>query len=124
MVEERNRSYHKFVFSNSENNWNNYKNTRNKVTSSCRQAKIAYFEKTIDSCKNDSRQMWKTLKKFISGARSETYDNLKCNEVKINTDQVAEKFNEFYVKSIDEVIDSMPQNFEIGSDIVPEKSNR
>ena len=68
--------------------------------------------------------MWKTLKKFISGARSETYDNLKCNEVKINTDQVAEKFNEFYVKSIDEVIDSMPQNFEIGSDIVPEKSNR
>ncbi len=56
-----------------------YKTQRNKVVNLCKQSKIDYYEKNIDQCVGDSKQMWKTLKKLISSSSTECYKKSSKN---------------------------------------------
>ena len=58
----RDKAYTKYCYSRSVEDWNNYTNTRNDVIAIIRKTKRDYYNNKIHSNKNDSKQMWKTLK--------------------------------------------------------------
>jgi len=93
-----------------EQNWLHYKRERNMVVSLIRTKKKKYYENTIDHCKGNPAAMWKTLKEIIKGEPSSGKRMEDINfESLDNTEEgnVADKFNQFYIKSIDSIIRSI-----------------
>ena len=108
---ERDKAYKFFInYSNGSNSiglWDDYKNKRNLVVNLLKQKKVAYYETKIDSNKNDSKEMWKCLKKLIKGKDQYTnYKNINfgTTESKVfveSESQAACKFNDYFTKSIE-----------------------
>ncbi|XP_020296752.1 uncharacterized protein LOC109861488, partial [Pseudomyrmex gracilis] len=106
----RDEAYKKAIQDNTELNWLHYKEERNRVVSMIRKTKKKYYEETIDCNKGNPTAMWKTLKEIIRGeanSMKETEDiNFEClsNTEERNT---ADKFNQFYIQSIDNIVKSI-----------------
>lgn len=109
-MKERDNKYAAARITCSDEDWNTFKEKRNKVTSMIRKQKQNYYERKIDSCKSDAKLMWKTLKqinetrtsnisKFIKFDADEIYDEL----------EIAEKFNHYFIESISDIIQNIPK---------------
>lgn len=111
-IQERDGKYKRFKLNGAIEDWNCYKKCRNNVVTAIRRAKHEYYETKIDNCKNDSKEMWKTLKTFISNSNQENYDKIIFNENKIISDktEIVQEFNKFYINSIKDVIKAIPQS--------------
>lgn len=97
-----------------EQDWIQFKIERNMVVTLIRKEKKRYYENMKDDNKNDSVMMWKTLKEVIRGEKVgakgandidfEILQNMgECN--------LADKFNLYYIQSIDEIIKSIKEEY-------------
>ena len=66
-IQERDQLYRRAVITKSNEDFNEYRMQRNKVVNMIRQQKSIYYNTEIDLNKNNSTQMWKTIKKIIGG---------------------------------------------------------
>lgn len=101
---ERDRLYKRFQFTLRSEDYDNFKFKRNQVVSLLRRKEISYYEDNIDKCRSNSGKMWRFLKSVLSPSGSEARD-FSCIEA--GDRSVRDTFNEFYVRSIDEVINSI-----------------
>lgn len=109
-IKERDNRYEAARITNSEEDWNIYREKRNKVTSTIRQQKQNYYEQKIDECKNSPKTMWKTLKQICKGKRQNTAQHIKFNDEDIyNELEIAEKFNAYFIDSISDIIQNIPK---------------
>ncbi|KMQ86032.1 hypothetical protein RF55_15103 [Lasius niger] len=108
----RDRAYGKAIFTGLHQDWLQYKIERNIVTNLIKYKKKQYYENMIDNNKSDSKSMWKVLKEVVKGETVDMNitDRVDFEGININDEiNIADKFNEYYIKSIDNIINSMKQ---------------
>jgi len=93
-----------------DEDWLQFKLERNVVVKLIRKEKKLYCENMIDCNKNDPVRMWKTLKELIRG---ENAGAKEINDVdfeilqNIGEYDLADKFNLYYIQSINDIIKSI-----------------
>lgn len=110
-IKDRDRKYKDYKINNIQSNWLSYKSSRNDVVRVVRQEKCRYYEEKIDNCKYDPKKMWKSLKSLISSKYDEPFKEIQFgNDMYKNPNLISEKFNEFYISSINDIVCSIPDN--------------
>lgn len=90
-----------------------YKNLRNEITMDLKNSKRKYYERNIDKNKYNSKQMWTKLKEIIGDKKVITaqLNNINFSGEMISDKKViADKFNSFFVDSIEEIITDIDGN--------------
>lgn len=111
-AKKRDEAYMKAMHTCIEEDWLQFKLERNMVVKLIRKEKKAYYENMIDNNKNDPVMMWKTLKKVIRGENSGAKE---INDIDFEILQnmggcnLADKFNLYYIQSIDDIINSITE---------------
>jgi len=109
-TKRRDEAYIKAMQTRVDEDWLQFKLERNMVIKLIRKEKKLYYENMIDCNKNDPVKMWKTLKEVIRGEKTGTKE---INEVdfeilqNIGEYDLADKFNLYYIQSIDDIIESI-----------------
>lgn len=111
-LKERDKLFRIFKISNSALAWNQYKYLRNKATALIKKNKSEYWHGVIDEVKGNSKRMWKTLKCIIKSKSTKSNDDVTeivfsdgpCKDATL----IADKFNQYYVDSILEIVNSIP----------------
>ena len=65
-IRERDRLKSLAIRHKSENYWNAYKTSRNRVTDALRETKAAYYKGEFKKVKHDPKQAWKTVNKILN----------------------------------------------------------
>ena len=112
------------TINNTNEDWEIYKKRRNEVTSLLRRQDQNYYELKIDENKNDARNMWKTLKRICQNKNHSAYKEIQFgNEVIENELKIVEKFNEYFVGGIHNIIENIPKQNGYDLDIIEVKIN-
>lgn len=112
-IERRKQAHKRFVMTDSLNDWEEYKKRRNETVQLIRKEKQKYYEEKIDENKYNTKNMWKTIKQ-LTGSKKE------CDTVAIvkfgedvyddSLDIIVEKFNNYFVNSVVEIVGSIRQS--------------
>ena len=78
-IRERDRLKSLAIRHKSENYWNAYKTSRNRVTDALRETKAAYYIGEFKKLKHDPKQAWKTVNKILN-RKQESRDQINCLE--------------------------------------------
>lgn len=111
-IAERDKMYRRAVITQQDIDWQNYKIKRNSVVQLIRRQKEVFYQEKIDEVKDNPVEMWKTLKQLV---KSNKKDNKKeditfNNELEKNEETIANKFNIYFLKSIEELVTNANQN--------------
>lgn len=97
-MQQRDMAYRAVRTSKSCEDWEMFRQIRNKTVDMCRKAKREYLKERVDDSKKDPKRMWKVLKGNDNGKESR---ELRYNNVKIsNREEMAEMFNKNFVDSV------------------------
>lgn len=109
---KRDISYQKFKQTRSEEHWREYKVNRNKISQVTRAKRKSYYEKMIDENKYDSKKMWRTIKELVTNdCRNKIPNGIQFeNFIAHGDEKIANCFNNYYIESIQEIIDSVENN--------------
>lgn len=117
-TKKRDEAYNKAMRTSNEQDWLQFKTVRNAVVTLIRRKKKEYYEDMIDNNSNDPARMWKTVKKLINGEGTGTREiNTVDFEILENVGEysLADKFNLYYIQSIEEIIESIGGNYNNGN---------
>lgn len=106
----RDRAYGKAIYTRSEQDWRQYKIERNAVVKLIKDKKKQYYEDRIDANKVDSKRMWKALKEILKGEVLDVkvIDKIDFEGTITNKGiNIEDKFNEYYVNSIVNIVNSI-----------------
>lgn len=117
-VKMRDSSYKKYKFNKNDTNHNEHKRYRNNAVRVLREEKIKYFELKIDSCRNNTSEMWNTFKTIFPKNNSKSFikEIEFDNEIVRDMNILPNKLNNFYVKSIEDIISKVGQTNQYASD--------
>ena len=97
---ERDKKYKKFHRSNSNDDWNRYTTARNVYSRALKKARCEYIQRKIDQHQNNSKKLWKILKKLMKSKgkppQSITFNGSEEQSARI----IADKFNAYFVDSV------------------------
>lgn len=101
-MQQRDMAYRAARTSKSCEDWETFRQIRNKTVDMCRKAKREYLKERLDDSKKDPKRMWKVLKEILKGNdNGKEYRELRYNNVKIsNREEMAEMFNKYFVDSV------------------------
>lgn len=112
-AKRRDEAYNEAIYIGDENLWQIFKKQRNAVVKMMREKKKEYYENMIDYNKNDPTKMWKTLKELIRG---EPMEDRAIEDIDFEIlderllGNTADKFNMYYIESINSIINSIQQD--------------
>lgn len=105
LIKKRDTLYNRARLQNCEENWENYRASRNSVTALIRKKKQKYYESIIDQNRGDSKKMWKGIKEVMGKNKKSQINEVYFNGEKITEKQdIAEHFNRFFIQSIENII--------------------
>lgn len=90
---------------------NDYKKLRNKVTNRLRKEKVNWKQEQLEACKDDSGLQWKNILGWLKwkpsgGPPTQVF----CNgTIENKPKRIANCMNEFFVKKVKNIIDSLPK---------------
>jgi len=119
-ADRRDKAYRGALYDGIEQNWSQYKIERNAVVKLIREKKKEYYENMIDHSKENPTTMWKTLKEIIRGEPVSIKEGGNIDfEILDDTKEcnIADKFNLYYIQSINSIINSISVD-RSGSDII------
>lgn len=94
-----------------ETDWNVYKTKRNEYSKIIRLRKNAYIENQIDQHQKNSKQLWRILKGIVNNDSQKTYNCVTFqNREYENSLEITEEFNKFFINSVKEINDSIPES--------------
>ena len=102
LMRQRDMAYRTARSTKLEEDWDLYRQLRNVTVDVCRKAKREYLIEKLDNSTKEPKRMWKVLKEMLKGSQySEEYKELDCNNKIIsNVEEMAEKFNMYFVESV------------------------
>lgn len=101
-IKKRDQLYRKAVITKDNGDFTEYKMQRNRVVDLIRRQKTNYYNTKIDMNKNNSKEMWKTIKKLVGGKSCSKHAGIHFgNNIETNGGVIAEKFNIYFVESIE-----------------------
>lgn len=110
--QETGDAYKKAYFSNNEQDWIEYNQASKMYAMNVKHAKNQYYHDRLFNAGNDQRKVWKILKSIINGV-NETSESIDFNsEIKTNEVDISESFNRFFIDSIKELRDSIPNEID------------
>ncbi|XP_011859006.1 PREDICTED: uncharacterized protein LOC105556519, partial [Vollenhovia emeryi] len=117
MVKQRDRAYRVARDSKNNEDWELFRQLRNKTVDICRKAKRDYLEEKLDRSKKDPKQMWEVLKEMLKGkVTNKQYEEIQCrNRVIRNVEEMADMFNYYFVDSINQLINRNQEEDRIGN---------
>lgn len=109
MIKDRNRLYERAIITKSDKNWNEYKLARNKIVQKIRETKDQYFKTQIDNNRGNSKKLWKNLKPLLPNKKERSHSSsiLFDHEEIFDSTLIANKFNQYFLTSINELVDSI-----------------
>lgn len=101
-MRQRDKAYKQARNTKTEEDWELFRNLRNRTVNVCRKAKKEYLENKLDRNRNEPKQMWKVLKEMLNGSKGSTeYRELRYSgKVISNTEHMADIFNNYFVDSV------------------------
>lgn len=101
-IKHRNEAYKRARISKTEEDWEIFRQWRNKTVDRCRRAKRGYLEEKLDKNKKDPKNMWRVLKEMMKGKRSDKeYKEIQFeNRIIYKVEEMANIFNCYFVDSI------------------------
>ena len=113
----RDKLKRKAILTNLENDWLNYKTTRNKVNIELRNAKKDYYSSKIAGQKFDPKRAWKSINNLLGRQNKPTVVNeLNLDQNNLTSPKdIAEGFNDYFSNigpNLATKIDSSNYNFE------------
>lgn len=102
MIKQRDEAYKIARISKTEEDWERFRQWRNKTVDSCRRVKRGYLEEKLDKNKKDPKNMWSVLKEMMKGKRSDIiYKEIQLEDRTIyKVEEMANIFNGYFVDSI------------------------
>lgn len=108
-------AYKKAYYSNDLQDWIEYNRVSKLYVMNVNQAKNKYYHDRLFSVGNDQRRVWKIIKSIVNGVKG-TSEAINFNgEIKTSAMDISESFNRFFIDSIKELRDSIPNE----SDLCP-----
>ena len=119
-IKRKDKLYRNYLKTPSPEKWSYYRKFRNKLNHVIRIAKKHHYVEKFTECRNDSKETWKTINRFIKGGKSSTMPNTfvkdGCNIT--GSGNIANEFNNFFVNlgpSLAEKIPRVPfTNYSMG----------
>ena len=113
----RDRFKRKAILTNNENDWLNFRTTRNKVNIKLRNAKKDYYSSKIAGQKFNPKKAWKSINSLLGRQNKPTVVNELTvgNNALTCPEDIAEGFNEYFSNigpDLSSRIDSSNYNFE------------
>lgn len=110
MMNNRDILYKRCVQERNNDLWNQYKRKRNEIVSCIRFEKDKHFKEVIDGHKTNSRELWKNLKTLLPNKNSTPPDEINFEQqIVANELCIANKFNNYFVNSINSIVDNIPK---------------
>ncbi|KMQ85478.1 rna-directed dna polymerase from mobile element jockey-like protein, partial [Lasius niger] len=109
LAKQRDTAYRVARISKNVNDWELFRQLRNKVVDECRKAKREYLEEKLDKNRKDPKQMWRSLKEIMKGSSyNNEYKEIRYgDDIISNVEEMANKFNCYFVNSVKQLrIDS------------------
>ncbi|KMR04821.1 hypothetical protein RF55_420 [Lasius niger] len=102
LIKQRDEAYKVARISKTEEDWEVFRQLRNKTVDICRKAKRGYLEEQLDKNKKDPKSMWSVLKELMKGKRSDKeYKEVQLeNRIIYKVEEMADIFNCYFVNSI------------------------
>ena len=112
MMKHRDSLRKKAKASNNATDWDLYRKSRNKVTSTLHRLKTEYIKISVKTNSGDSGKIWKTLRCVIPNKRGDTsIHSIKVEGVDIKDDmKLANSFNEYFTN----IVGSLKKNCKFG----------
>ena len=114
-ISKKNKLYKKFLKNPTHKNETDYKKYKNKLNHVIKTAKKAYYEKQFVKYKNDTKKTWQTINEVLN--RNKTRKNLpdtflqkSSNNNVTNPQEIANKFNEYFVNIGPQLAKKIPGN--------------
>lgn len=100
------------MFTNENKDWQAYRLSRNIATKMIRTCKEKYYNNVITSNSHNGRELWKQLKKLLPDKNPASSECIEFSNIQeTNKDVIAEKFNTFFLSSINEITSNInPSN--------------
>ena len=94
----RDRLKLKAIKSNLQQDWVNYKKTRNRVNTEIKNAKRRYYDGAFERNANNPKKTWQTINEIMSRKKNKLVINeIECEGTTVhNPSEVAEKFNKYF----------------------------
>ncbi|XP_055633409.1 uncharacterized protein LOC129773786 [Toxorhynchites rutilus septentrionalis] len=109
MKRKRDATYRKFLQQRSDQAWQTYKVHRNEYACTLKRTRHEYVQQSIEVNKHNTKELWKILKKMIKPKLVHP-QAINFNGEEVSDEQViAEKFNEYFVSSIEDISDSIDE---------------
>lgn len=104
------RAYEKACLVNSNENWLDYKNIRNKYKSFINKQKQKHMQNKIKNS-NNQKQMWRVIKNDILKVKTSKIEQISFinNEIISENEKMVEKLNTHFILSINELNGSIPK---------------
>lgn len=101
MIRQRDEAYKVARIRNSKEDWEVFRQLRNKTVDGCRKAKRGYLEEQINKNKREPKRMWSTLKELMKGKRGDKeYKEIQReNIITYKVEEMADIFNHYFVDS-------------------------
>jgi hypothetical protein len=98
LIYTRDKLKRKAILTNLENDWLNYKTSRNKVNIELRNAKKDYYSSKIAGQKFDPKRAWKSVNNILSRQNKPTVVNeLNLDQNNLTSpEDIAEGFNDYF----------------------------
>lgn len=107
------RSFQRASLFNMPADWVNYRNIRNTYKNKLSAAKRNYVCNKIESC-NNQKSMWRTLKKLVLKQKKDEIRDIKFSDnLESDSNIIADKFNTYFIESIDNISNSIVTNSNI-----------
>lgn len=106
---KKNDQYKLAVLTDDEVEWINFKNVSTLYSNGVQNAKNLYYHTKLFDAKNDQMRTWRVLKEIVNGTPSENPAEIDfCGELITDEELIPDKFNAFFVNSIREIRESIP----------------
>lgn len=110
-IRERDILYKKAMRTKADQDWESFKQKRNRVVAFIRTTKVNYYNEKVDEIKNNPKEMWKTLKTMLNNKISKGTKNEILFDGKLVTgSKISDFFNGFFLNSISDIVDNIVQS--------------
>ena len=110
LMRERDLAQIQASCSRNENDWENYRVLRNKVTKILKTEKKAWQKNKLEACNNDSGKLWANVKGWLNWSTSSSPSKL-FHEGRIETSPIAiaSIMNNFYIEKVQTIRENLPE---------------
>lgn len=112
LKQKRDKLYKKFCRTNNTRHWKKYTVARNRYSKSLKTTRSTHIQNNIERNKNNSKELWKILKKLMKSKDSLPRTILFGDIEECSDDVIASKFNNYFIESVVEINESIERTDE------------